>query len=361
MNLWVYFMFIVQWDLLSKKVGFSQDKLRWDQICTYSGLWHGRWHKWRRRRCWHRASNAGSPRIVQKTINALWLIHVYEHPYDTDQTKNCCNSMFSIQESLFMTSITLHRWYLLQLWACQHLQWNWKWFWVLFWEIGVMGYTCRLRATVRITQAPQQIPNPIRSSSFLPEASTINTCAMPKHTREWLVMWNILVRVWIKHLLQQRSWGHSQPPFQLSRTECGSLSLRLKKRCCPHSNKSADRLGIQSQESHILNQLLQNHTGVHWKHMERCNRKEWCSERFAVSVAWLTAFTPDNCWPMFMRIMDNSCQRRERKEKSLSTESWPSAFSDCASSRISVISSSTSFHPLRRCSAATHHSTLYSL
>ena len=38
-------------------------------------------------------------------------------------------------------------------------------------------YTCTwsLRATVKTTQAPQQIPKPMRRSSFLPEASTMNT------------------------------------------------------------------------------------------------------------------------------------------------------------------------------------------
>lgn len=68
-------------------------------------------------------------------------------------------------------------------------------------------------------------------------------------------------------------------------------------------------------------------------------------------LARLTALTPDSCWPMFMMMMETSCQRRERWDSRLSTDRWPSALSDCSSRRISDSSASTSSHPRRRCSA----------
>lgn len=70
-----------------------------------------------------------------------------------------------------------------------------------------------------------------------------------------------------------------------------------------------------------------------------------------VGEARLTALTPDSCWPMFMMMMETSCQRRERWDSRLSTDRWPSALSDWSSRRISDSSASTSSHPRRRCSA----------
>ena len=69
------------------------------------------------------------------------------------------------------------------------------------------------------------------------------------------------------------------------------------------------------------------------------------------TTAWLTALTPDSCWPMFMMMMETSCQRRERWDSRLSTDRRPSALSDCSSRRISSSSSSTSSQPRRRWSA----------
>lgn len=67
--------------------------------------------------------------------------------------------------------------------------------------------------------------------------------------------------------------------------------------------------------------------------------------------ARLTALIPDNCWPMFMIIMEASCQRRERWDSRERTDKCPSAFSDWSSRRISAISASTLSRPRRRCSA----------
>lgn len=69
------------------------------------------------------------------------------------------------------------------------------------------------------------------------------------------------------------------------------------------------------------------------------------------TTAWLTALTPDSCWPMFMMMMETSCQRRERWDSRLSTDRRPSALSDCSSRRISSSSSSTFSQPRRRWSA----------
>lgn len=67
--------------------------------------------------------------------------------------------------------------------------------------------------------------------------------------------------------------------------------------------------------------------------------------------ARLTALTPDSCWPMFMTMMETSCQRRERWESRESTDRWPSALSDWSSRRISDSSASTLSKPRSRCSA----------
>lgn len=65
----------------------------------------------------------------------------------------------------------------------------------------------------------------------------------------------------------------------------------------------------------------------------------------------LTAFTPDSCCPIFMTMMETSCQRRERWESRDSTDKRPSILSDWSSRRISKSSWVTSSLPRRLCNA----------